>query len=99
MNESRSSSQAARSVGEASLHPSIKAISFSTTLKGRHDMGPVHRLIHLACGEYLLKNPEIQESTPEGAVIRTLISWLIGHSILPLGWVNPVRALGVSEVR
>ena len=31
----------------------------------------MHQRIHLACGEYLLRTPEIQKSTPEGAVIRT----------------------------
>ena len=31
----------------------------------------MHRRIHLAYGEYLLRTPEIRKSTPEGAVIRT----------------------------
>ena len=35
-------------------HPLLMAITFLITSKGRHNMGPVHRCIHLACGEYLL---------------------------------------------
>ena len=71
MNERRISSRVARCVGEVSLTPSIRPLGFSTTPKGRHDTGPVHRRIHPACGEYLLRTPEIRKSTPEGAVIRT----------------------------
>jgi len=37
----------------------------------------VHRRIHLACGEYLLKTPEIRKSTPKGAMIR--IPELLAH--------------------
>ena len=60
MNERRISSRVARVIGEVNLTPSIKAIRLFNAPKGRHDTGPVHRRIHLACGEYLLRTPEIR---------------------------------------
>ena len=55
MNERRVSSRVSRCVGKVCRTPPVKAIRLPTTWKCRRDMGPVHRRIDLACGEYLLK--------------------------------------------
>ena len=66
MNERRFSSRVDKRVGEICLTPSYRPLGFSTTSKGRHDTGPVHRRIHLAYGEYLFR-PEKSEKRSRGS--------------------------------